>query len=103
MHTKMFTHVVLTMTLESVFKFRKLFITPIPIELQLLYLAHTCLRQDLSMLVKLIATVTLTLTSEPSLRFQNLCEGFLNYSELIYPFCYTCSSYIWYATFLYRT
>jgi len=40
MYVKIFTPVTLTLTSESAFRFRKLVITPIPIEE---YLAHTCL------------------------------------------------------------
>jgi len=49
MHAKIVTQVTLTSEsvirfLKSAFKFQKVFITPIPVQLYLLYLAHTCIR-----------------------------------------------------------
>jgi len=69
MHAEMFTSVTWTFTSESAFRFRKLFINALPIEVDL-YIWHThALGQDPSMHAKLFIPVTLTLTSESMLRF----------------------------------
>ena len=78
------TPVTLTLTIESVFRFRNLRLEVSKIDptshtnlgMPLIFAIHTPLDKTFPCIPKILTAVTLTLTSESVFRFRNLCLGF---------------------------
>ena len=92
MHAKMLTPVTLILTSrvcvqvsKFAFRFRKLFVTPIP----LIFGTHMPWDKTFPCMSKIQTPVTLTLTSESAFRFQNMRLGLENCSLLQYQLRYT--------------